>query len=205
MSVLLSTTGFAYAESAALVNPDMSAAIDVATSYLEESAYARYFYEMRDIEQFTIASISETEQVALSQSIASYPSFRSTQEIVPYEETNINTGSLLSLTDYLSLHQEGVAFYAYLNEMEEITYKYFTPSYEVVDSNIDGNLATVNVYETLDFQYSDCDEPSMTITHYYVSLLKHDGIGWSWLLNLMICSIRHIVSLGLIWRLRLQV
>lgn len=174
LSVLLSVTGFTYAESASQVTPDINAAINVATSYLEESAYARYFYEARDTEQFTIASIPETEQASLSQSIANYPAFRNAQEIVPYEETNITTGTLLPLTENLSLHQKSVAFYGHINEMEGITYKYFSPSYEVVDNSIDGNLATVNVYETLDFQYSDCDEPSMMITHYFVSLVKHD-------------------------------
>ena len=31
----------------------------------------------------------------------------------------------------------------------DTTYKYFTPSYDVVDGNIDGDFATVNVYERL--------------------------------------------------------
>lgn len=175
LALLVSTTGFAQAEAASPVDPETGAAINVATSYLEESAYARYFYEEWDADQLTIAGISEGEQAALMQSIASYSSFRTAQEIAPYEETSITTGSLASLTDNLSLHQAGVAFYAHINEMEEITYRYFSPSYEVVDISIDGSLATVNVYETLDFQYSDCDEPSMTITHYFVSLVKYDG------------------------------
>ena len=165
----------AYAETVYPAASDVSEAIKVVTAYLEESTYARYFYETRDMEQFTIASVPDSKWVALSQSVASYPTFRASQEIVPYEETDINSGTLVSFEENLSLHQKSVAYYGHINELEGISYKYFSPSYDVVDSSVEGNLATVNVYETLDFQYSDCDEPSMVITHYYVSLVKYEG------------------------------
>ena len=60
-------------------------------------------------------------------------------------------------------------------QAEQTAYAYFTPSYRVVDCVVDGAYATVNVYETLDFQYSDLDEPSAMTTHYYVSLVQFGG------------------------------
>lgn len=152
-------------------------AIEVTVSYLEESAYARYLYETKDADRFTINAIPESERILLTQKIEKYPAFRSSQKIVPYEKTNINSGSFFSLAENVSLHQKSVSFFAHINEMERITYKYFSPSYEVVDSHTDGSFATINIYETLDFQYSDCVEPSMVLTHYFISLVKH-GSKW---------------------------
>ena len=36
-------------------------------------------------------------------------------------------------------------------------------------------VAVCNIYESLDFQYSDCDEPSYILTHYFISLMKIDN------------------------------
>lgn len=175
VTILLTATGFAYVSAETVKTSEMSSAIAVATAYLEESTYARYYYDRNDAGKFTIAALPESENTALMQKIEGYTDFRANQEVVPYEETNIASGTLNAMTDNLSLHQNSVAYYAYINEMEGITYKYFTPSYDVVESIVDGNLATVNIYETLDFQYSDCEEPSMMRTHYLVSLVKHNA------------------------------
>lgn len=177
VSILLSTTGLAYENPSFEVSPDKDAVIEVTTSYLEQAAYARYFYDQRNTEQYTIASISEHERNALSQRIAAYPSFRATQDAAPYAETSLNDGTLLSAFENLTLHQNSIAYYGHLNELEQITYEYFTPSYEVVACDVNADFATVNVFETLDFQYSDCEDPSMMITHYFISLVK-DGNDW---------------------------
>lgn len=173
--LLFSTTAFASSTSVSQTSLDMNAAIEVATSYLEDAAYAQYFYEAQDLAEYTIEVIPENEKAVLSQSIVEYPAFREAQAIVPYEDTSINAGTLQDFEENLELHWDSVAYYGHLNEIEKTTYKYFTPSYDVVDSNIDGDFAIVNVYETIDFQYSDCDEPSMMVTHYYISLVKYDG------------------------------
>jgi len=44
-----------------------------------------------------------------------------------------------------------------------------------MDCKSDGSFAIANVYESLDFQYSNCDEPSFVLTHYYISLFKVNG------------------------------
>ena len=52
------------------------------------------FDDAQDLVAHTIEVIPENEKAVLSQSIAEYPSFRSAQAVVPYEDTSINTGTL---------------------------------------------------------------------------------------------------------------
>lgn len=175
LTILLSATGYAAEDSTLAMEPDRTVVTDVVTGYLNESAYARYFYEKRDLDQYTILTVPASERNALMNKVSSYSSFRDAQPILPYEEANICSGEVSPFLENLALHQDGVAYFACINELEGITYKYFNPSYSVVSVNIDKNLAAVDLYETLDFQYSDCDEPSMVMTHYFVSLVNYDG------------------------------
>ena len=92
--LLFSTTAFASSTSISQMSPDMNAAIEVATSYLEDAAYSQYFYDAQDLVAHTIEVIPENEKAVLSQSIAEYPSFRSAQAVVPYEDTSINDRTL---------------------------------------------------------------------------------------------------------------
>ncbi len=73
--LLFSTTAFASSTSISQMSPDMNAAIEVATSYLEDAAYSQYFYDAQDLVAHTIEVIPENEKAVLSQSIAEYPSF----------------------------------------------------------------------------------------------------------------------------------
>lgn len=148
----------------------------VTEAYLKECAFSQYFYEQRPIEQYTIKAVAEDQKDALSQIAAKYRSFRDMQKDVPYAETSLNTGDLSVLEANLTLQNERISYYGHLNELEGITYSYFTPSYDVVECNVDDDLATVNVYESLDFQYSNCDEPSFVLTHYYISLFKVNDV-----------------------------
>lgn len=47
--LLFSTTAFASSTSISQMSPDMNAAIEVATSYLEDAAYSQYFYDAQDL------------------------------------------------------------------------------------------------------------------------------------------------------------
>lgn len=157
-------------------NPvEANAAEDAAICYLEEAAYAIYLYEDHNLEQLTIAAISEEDKAALAHDVANYAALRSSQEIAPYEGTDNCFDEISSLEESLVLHQEYVTFYGHINELEKTTYKFFSPTYEVLNTAVNGNLAVVDVCETLDFQYSECDEPSAMTTYYYVSLVKNGG------------------------------
>ena len=67
--LLFSTTAFASSTSISQMSPDMNAAIEVATSYLEDAAYSQYFYDAQDLVAHTIEVIPENEKAVLSQSI----------------------------------------------------------------------------------------------------------------------------------------
>lgn len=148
-------------------------AIAVATAYLEDATYASYFYTESDFERFSIESLAHDEQSILAQEISEYSNFRASLKAVPYSDTKLTSATLETMLDNLSLHRKNVDYHAHINELEGITYSDFTPTYDIVDCTVNGNLASVNLYEQLDFQYSDCDEPSMILTHYLVSLVKH--------------------------------
>ncbi len=159
----------------AFASDQTQAVSDAALAYLEKNAYARYFYEPQDMREYTIESVPQAEQATLASALNGYAQFREEQEIVPYETAAVDDGALDSFVSNLKLFEDEVAYYAHLKELAQTTYVYFTPSYRVVDCVVDGVYATVNVYETLDFQYSDLDEPSAMTTHYYVSLVQFEG------------------------------
>ena len=63
--LLFSTTAFASSTSISQMSPDMNAAIEVATSYLEDAAYSQYFYDAQDLVAHTIEVIPENEKAIL--------------------------------------------------------------------------------------------------------------------------------------------
>lgn len=175
LSLVLAAVMIFSASLLAFASDQTQAVSDAALAYLEKNAYARYFYEPQDMREYTIESVPQAEQTALAAALSGYAQFREEQETVPYETAAVDDGALDSFVSNLKLFEDEVAYYAHLNELEQTAYAYFTPSYRVVDCVVDGAYATVNVYETLDFQYSDLDEPSAMTTHYYVSLVQFEG------------------------------
>ena len=175
LSLVLAAVMIFSASLLAFASDQTQAVSDAALAYLEKNTYARYFYEPQDMREYTIKSVPQAEQTALAAALSGYAQFREEQETVPYETAAVDDGTLDSFVSNLKLFEDEVAYYAHLNELEQTAYAYFTPSYRVVDCVVDGAYATVNVYETLDFQYSDLDEPSAMITHYYVSLVQFEG------------------------------
>lgn len=171
--LLFSSSGTIFAVSC---ENDKEEVIKVTENHLEECAFALYFNESRLVEKYTIEAVKEDQKTVLLQLVEEYPNFRKTQQDVPYEDTCLNTGDISILEENLTLQNEKISYYGHLHELEKITYSYFIPSYDVVNCTVNGDFATVNVYESLDFQYSDCDEPSFVLTHYYISLFKVNGI-----------------------------
>lgn len=160
---------------AALITPDMDRAISVAETYLYETALALYCYMDRPFAQHTIASIPKENENTLSTIVSKYTTVRENQKVIPYENAQIANGNLSAFYQNLELDRNRITYYGHLHEIQKITYRYFTPSYSVVSCNVDGDFAIVNLYETLDFHYSDAQLPSSIITHYYLTLLKFDG------------------------------
>ena len=143
-------------------------------SFLEKSALSRYCNINSELDDYTIASVPVEELSTLAGKAQSYGPFRSSLENVLYDEAAISAGTLDELNQNLELHNKIVSYYAYLNEITKTTYEYFQPSYQLVCETYNDKVAVVDLYETLDFQYSNVDFTSTAMTHYYVSLVKHN-------------------------------
>jgi hypothetical protein len=73
------------------------------------------------------------------------------------------------------LNKDMVAFYAYLGESSNTSYDFFTESYEILETDLEGDFAFIDLYENLDFKYSDVDFTSSASPHYFISLVKFNG------------------------------
>ena len=149
------------------------------TDYLDAASRSQYLYEQCDLNRNTIASVPESSYIDLAEKASEYAEFRSALEYVPYEDTAISSGRLNALLNNLKLNNDCVAFYAHLGESSDTTYDYFTISYDIVRTEVNGDLAVIDLYEYLDFKYSDVDFTSAAEIRYFVSLIKYDG---NWLI-----------------------
>lgn len=148
---------------------------NLVTAYLEEAAAARYLCQASDLVQDTVASVPAAQRDELARRLEAYPGFRSAQMDLLYPETRFHTDQLAPFLENLSLFRDCVAYYAFLNQLEETAYKSFSPSYQLKGFVRENNLAILDLYESLNFQYSDSDEPSFVMTRYQISLVKHGG------------------------------
>lgn len=148
---------------------------EIATEYLREAAYSQYLYETNDLDRYTIESIPTYQKTILAEKTARYAEIRESRERVPYMDTAIATGSLNALVSNLELNKDMVAFYAHLGESSDTAYDFFTESYEILETDLEGDFAFVDLYEDLDFKYSDVDFTSSASPHYFISLVKFNG------------------------------
>lgn len=75
----------------------------------------------------------------------------------------------------LQCMEDMVIYKSHIFEDQNITFSDFDAQYHFGDIVIDGNYAVVEVYEELNYQYSDCDEPSYELGEFNVALVKIDG------------------------------
>ena len=126
-------------------NAEQHEVISVVEDYLIDSAYALYLSEDCHYENHTIESVIEENYNEIALLANSYQTFRNVQANTPYLETDIVTGNVSSFIENLNLNSDRITFYRYLHELDNITYTFFTPTYNAVECSIDGNLATVNI------------------------------------------------------------
>ena len=175
LSAIVLLAGLIHAVYPALSPSAKREAANLVTSYLEEAAAARYLCQASDLVQDTVASVPAAQRDELARLLEAYPGFRSAQTELLYPETRLHTAQLAPFLDNLSLFRDCVAYHAYLHQSEGVTYQFFSPSYQVMSFAAENELAILDLYERLDFQYSDSDAPSSVMTHYQISLMKHGG------------------------------
>ncbi len=71
--------------------------------------------------------------------------------------------------------EDMTTYYAHIYEDQNVSFSNFDASYFFGDVVVDGDLAMVEVFEELNYQYSDCDEPSYELGEFSVMLVKLDG------------------------------
>lgn len=71
--------------------------------------------------------------------------------------------------------EDMTAYKSHVYETQGFAYSYFDAQYHFGDVVIDGDYATAVVYEELNYQYDDCDEPSFELGEYNLVLVKLDG------------------------------
>lgn len=75
----------------------------------------------------------------------------------------------------LQCMEDMTEYKSHVYETQGFAYSYFDAQYHFGDVTIDGDYATVVVYEELNYQYDDCDEPSSELGEYNLVLMKVDG------------------------------
>ena len=75
----------------------------------------------------------------------------------------------------LNTQSARVAFLGHLYESQDITYSSFDVQYLFQNIEATSNLAAVDVLEALNYQYSDCDEPTYEEIRYNITLTKLNG------------------------------
>lgn len=152
-----------------------SAIETAATTYLREAAYSQYYYTPNDLQSHTIESLEQSKAAALESVAAKYASFRKSDRSMLYENKALDSGRVDALLSNLKLHRDTVAYYAHLNELCNVTYRYVEPLYAAEEIKTDGDIASVLINELVDFQYTELDDTSMLLTSYCVSLARMDG------------------------------
>ena len=85
------------------------------------------------------------------------------------------TISVVDMMRDLQCMEDMTAYKSYVFEHQGFAYSDFDAQYYFDAVVVDGNFATVVVYEELNYQYDDCEEPSYELGEYNLILVKVDG------------------------------
>lgn len=83
--------------------------------------------------------------------------------------------SINDMMQDLQCMEDMTAYKSYVYEHRGFAYSDFDARYYFDDVVVDGNFATAVVYEELNYQYDDCEEPSYELGEYNLILAKVDG------------------------------
>ena len=110
--------------------------------------------------------------VASQQALASFAEDNEPELMASMERQEV---SLNDMMRDLQCMEDMTAYKSHVYETQGFAYSYFDAQYHFGDVVIDGDYATAVVYEELNYQYDDCDEPSFELGEYNLVLVKLDG------------------------------
>lgn len=184
--VLVLAIGICPAAFAAEVGTETAEVEAVVENYLRDSVHNMFFWKEaeKDIAQNTTLATQEKDSgLALKLGQSSIPAEVWAETATPAQKFHTELKEALSGTSRkvmepastLELQEQRIQYYRHLKETQNITYSSFKADYTFLDTVVSGSHALVNVYEALNYQYSDCEEPSYEGQDYSVTLVKVDG------------------------------
>lgn len=110
--------------------------------------------------------------VSSQQALASFVEDNEPELMASMERQEV---SLNDMMRDLQCMEDMTAYKSHVYETQGFAYSYFDAQYHFDDVVVGGNYATAVVYEELNYQYDDCDEPSFELGEYNLVLVKLDG------------------------------
>jgi len=155
----------------------------IVEDFLRDCAFSIYYHEPRDIQANTIKQLSKRELMAIPAD-EYFTQTRASMESNLLDMPTTSKQDIDTLTRNIKLQENRIAYFAHLYQTQNISFTYFSPSYSVAEIIVNNNTAIVQVFESLDYQYSNYDSPSFELVEYNIGLILFEG---KWLIA-EICS-----------------
>ena len=165
-----------------------AAIMGVSENYLSEMTRRVYLYEdtYENTDTLTLLDVSESFPLHGENSNDSEVVLNNVeqQELVTFVQENEpvlmanlerNRISITSMQSDLQCMEDMTAYKSYIYEDQGFDYDYFDVQYYFPSVVVVGNYAAVDVYEELNYQYTDCADSSYELGEYNLILCKIDG------------------------------
>lgn len=183
LALVVGVCPVAFAAEAGTETAEVEAVVE---NYLRDSVHNMFFWKEaeKDIAQNTTLATQEKdsglalklEQFSISTEVWAGVATPAQNFHTELKEALVGTSrKAMAPSATLELQEQRVQYYRHLKETQNITYSSFKADYNFLDTVVNGSHALVKVYEALDYQYSDCEEPSYEGQDYSITLVKADG------------------------------
>lgn len=189
-ALLMMATLGAYPAAAVVSEMEEAEVKTVAEDYLSARMRKIYLYEDYDlvsgpktllaVERSASHTVGMNEKISDTSSL-SVPTQRALTVFAERSEPELmasmkrETVSISDMMRDLQCMEDMTAYKSYVYEHQGFAYSDFDAQYYFDTVVVDGNFATVVVYEELNYQYDDCVEPSYELGEYNLVLAKVDG------------------------------
>lgn len=162
-----------------------------AEDYLSQRMRKVYFYEnyndqnsvktLLDMASAVSSSAKEKADTRLGESMQLIPEQETLCTFIEGNEPELMASmnrkeiSVSDMVADLQCMEDMTAYKSHVYMDQGFSYSDFDATYHFSDLVIDGNFATVVVYEELNYQYDDCDQPSYELGEYNLVLIQVDG------------------------------
>lgn len=146
----------------------------------ENSGLSNEHQTLLEVAQSTLLAVADTQisedvtvlPAASQQALTSFTEDNEPELMASMERQEVSINDMMQ---DLQCMEDMTAYKSHVYEAEGFSYSYFDAQYHFGDVVVDGDYATAVVYEELNYQYDDCDEPSFELGEYNLVLVKLDG------------------------------